>query len=346
MQNRNYGLDIVRAISIWLVLLQHTGVSPGGLKIGALGVEVFFVLSGFLIGQILLREVRKENSFHTLKKFWIRRWFRILPVYYLVLFTKLFFFGPFIGLKILYYVFFLQNNFYGIDFYNVTWSLVVEEWFYIFAPLFLMIAFYFSGHNPVRLLLWLVVFLIAENIFRLGYVLRRDTPFGGVNGNFPFRFDSLFCGVFIAFLRQEVQHVYARMRSVFYFIAGILFIAAYVFYIHSIIAPTDMRDHLIFPRTIGFFIFSISIAITIPFIEQLKFPSDNIAAKIPFHFFTQTSLLTYSIYLIHPLVFPYFISKTSSTFHAALAIVVVYACAFVIYYSFEKPVLKLRERFA
>jgi site-specific recombinase XerD len=56
---RNLGLDIMRAFSIWLVLLQHGGINIRGLaplKIGGIGVEIFFVISGFLIGGILFRD--------------------------------------------------------------------------------------------------------------------------------------------------------------------------------------------------------------------------------------------------------------------------------------------------
>ncbi|MBL0328837.1 MAG: hypothetical protein IPP64_05320 [Bacteroidetes bacterium] len=55
--NRNFGLDLIRVVAISLVLIAHAGItSVYGLKIGGLGVEIFFVLSGFLIGQILIRD--------------------------------------------------------------------------------------------------------------------------------------------------------------------------------------------------------------------------------------------------------------------------------------------------
>ena len=54
----------MRAFSIWLVLIQHGGINIPGLmplKIGGIGVEIFFVLSGFLIGGIIFREIDKKN---------------------------------------------------------------------------------------------------------------------------------------------------------------------------------------------------------------------------------------------------------------------------------------------
>src|ERR1043166_7307885 len=101
---RNFGLDILRAFSIWLVMLQHAGIDIPGmapLKIGTIGVEIFFVLSGFLIGGILFREIGKQRPpLQTLRDFWIRRWFRILPLYYAMLLFKFIFLDHSIGWKI------------------------------------------------------------------------------------------------------------------------------------------------------------------------------------------------------------------------------------------------------
>ncbi|HXC06133.1 MAG TPA: acyltransferase family protein, partial [Bacteroidia bacterium] len=87
------------------MLLQHTGITLFGLtgqvQIGSIGVDIFFVLSGFLIGSILLRDLSTENSLRSIRKFLIRRWFRILPVYYLCLFFKFCFIDHSIGANIL-----------------------------------------------------------------------------------------------------------------------------------------------------------------------------------------------------------------------------------------------------
>jgi peptidoglycan/LPS O-acetylase OafA/YrhL len=106
---------------------------------GTLGVEIFFVLSGFLIGQILLRDFEQGVNFKKLLHFWKRRWIRTIPVYYLVLFLK-FVLAPAIGINIIWYFLFLQNNIYGIDFFGVSWSLVIEEWFYLLIPFGLLIS--------------------------------------------------------------------------------------------------------------------------------------------------------------------------------------------------------------
>ena len=86
---RNFGLDILRAVAIGLVLLAHGLTSATAhsklrvpLATGAFfGVELFFVLSGFLIGGILFRSIAEAGVFTpaALRGFWLRRWFRTLP---------------------------------------------------------------------------------------------------------------------------------------------------------------------------------------------------------------------------------------------------------------------------
>ncbi len=91
-ENRIFGLDLMRAIAIIFVVMGH------GLMLEKAntnfpwirlinGVELFFVLSGFLIGGILIKTFNDKENFgiKTIANFWVRRWFRTLPNYYLIL---------------------------------------------------------------------------------------------------------------------------------------------------------------------------------------------------------------------------------------------------------------------
>lgn len=82
-KQRNFGLDLIRAISIALVIIDHRFDIM--FEIGTVGVQIFFILSGFLIGQILLKDFKNGSNGATILKFWKRRWFRTIPLYYLVL---------------------------------------------------------------------------------------------------------------------------------------------------------------------------------------------------------------------------------------------------------------------
>src|ERR1700754_547977 len=84
-RSRIFGLDVLRALAVLLVFISHAlRFSPLGpqtltrleLYMGFTGVELFFALSGFLIGGILLRESEKKFSAAAVVKFWFRRWMR------------------------------------------------------------------------------------------------------------------------------------------------------------------------------------------------------------------------------------------------------------------------------
>ncbi len=98
-RKRIFGLDIIRAVAIMLVVFSHAlwivpgvkGLIPDMLRLaGVMGVEIFFVLSGFLIGRIVYKLfVSDDFNFNKVKYFWIRRWFRTLPNYYFILIVNI-----------------------------------------------------------------------------------------------------------------------------------------------------------------------------------------------------------------------------------------------------------------
>jgi peptidoglycan/LPS O-acetylase OafA/YrhL len=349
---RNFGLDVMRAFSIWLVLLQHAGISfqeLNPLRIGVIGVEIFFVLSGFLIGGILIKSFDRDTSFNSLKVFWIRRWFRILPLYYAVLLGKFLFIDSSIGSNIFYYIFFLQNNFYGIQFLTVSWSLVIEEWFYIISPIFLLII-YRIKKDKKKIWVEICLFILLVNIARLLFVLFFDRPYEGINSNVPFRLDTLFIGLLLAFLKYYKFPIYDRLRSKKYFFLGIslLFIYLFLFWFWANI-PIYRIDDLLFPRTIGFFVLASTIGLTVPYIENFStYQTTTVIRKIIFGFITYTSILTYAIYLLHTIVYDYLfygiLINLNWPLRFILTILMTYLAAFIIYTFFEKKILEFRNR--
>jgi peptidoglycan/LPS O-acetylase OafA/YrhL len=144
---RIFGLDLMRTIAILMVLSGHClWIYPQDDSLfhqllqlfGFFGVEIFFVLSGFLIGKILYHLYLKDDfSLATVFYFLKRRWFRTFPNYYLVLLINILIAG-FIGQetpKLWRYFFFLQNfKITMLPFFTESWSLSIEEFAYIVLP--------------------------------------------------------------------------------------------------------------------------------------------------------------------------------------------------------------------
>lgn len=141
--DRSFGLDAVRALAVLLVFvahggfvfIEHTGPLKATFVMGYLGVEIFFALSGFLLGGALLDSTASAPQ---VLRFWQRRWARTLPLYYL-----------FLGLNYLIirehgaqptdvpvFAAFLQNLVTPHPgWFQESWSLSIEELFYLAAPL-------------------------------------------------------------------------------------------------------------------------------------------------------------------------------------------------------------------
>ncbi|PZE38654.1 acyltransferase [Curtobacterium sp. MCPF17_031] len=133
-------LDGLRAVSILLVLTIHSHVTQLRVLNGYIGVTVFFVLSGFLITTLLLREADLQGRV-SLRNFYIRRAFRIFPLYYLVLGANIVAVaagfadnpGDF-GQRLVLFLTYL-NEFASPGTFGHSWSLAIEEKFYFVWPL-------------------------------------------------------------------------------------------------------------------------------------------------------------------------------------------------------------------
>lgn len=165
-RRRFANLDGLRFICIAMVLWHHAiPASAQSLQIAArgfLGVDFFFVLSGFLITTLLLRE-RAERGRFSLYNFYIRRILRILPVYFFVVSLVGAYYiildGQTEFLDLLPYYYLFLSNFLTehIPLLGITWSLSVEEQYYMLWPLLLSIL-------PVRLVLPVLIGLVAVNV--------------------------------------------------------------------------------------------------------------------------------------------------------------------------------------
>jgi peptidoglycan/LPS O-acetylase OafA/YrhL len=163
MARRNASLDILRAAAIILVVNCHivsTLKAQGPLTLlqaGGKGVDLFFVLSGWLLGRQLLTELRDAGSID-IRRFWYRRWLRTLPAYFAVLAFTLawqIFVRHNYSVDFSFLVF-AQNYERTLPYFGVSWSLCVEEHFYLAVAPVLLLAFRLPS---ARLLLVPLLFL-------------------------------------------------------------------------------------------------------------------------------------------------------------------------------------------
>ena len=342
--NRVFGLDVIRSISIFLVLLSHSFFIEV-FELGVLGVEIFFVLSGFLIGQILIRDFTNGISLSKITDFWKRRWFRTLPMYYLILLFK-FILDHSLGYKAIVYLFFLQNNFVGITLFPISWSLVIEEWFYLTLPIFIFFVFR-KGFTKTKFSWFLIAIIIGELLLRTGWVLYSNRNYEAIRGNFPFRFDSLVFGVLLAHIKLNYKEVYQKLTSFLVFLPATVVVLALSIALGKLGGYNSYANSVVWTRTIWFTLTSMSIVFTIPFFERNTFVNGLAKYKILFLFFTWTSIFTYGIYLIHFDVFHIPLPDViinNVFFKTIVQYAMVYAIAATLYFTFESRMTKLRDR--
>ncbi|MBI3382756.1 MAG: acyltransferase [Aquabacterium sp.] len=174
------GLDFLRALAVLFVLADHSGVIPEGIPNvmnGAIGVEIFFVLSGFLITWMLLGDIEKQGRIH-LGDFYRRRFARLMPVFYtyvllgmaaLYLTHKTIPWGA-VGTSLVY----VLNYYQGLHgaqthFLSHCWSLAVEEQFYFLWPFALMLMLR-AGHRLDKSIAVIVlcVWIYRAALYQLG----------------------------------------------------------------------------------------------------------------------------------------------------------------------------------
>ena len=338
--NRVFGLDLMRAMAIAMVLCSHIlwiyNPNDGMIRqlfalFGFLGVEFFFVLSGFLIGRILYKIYIKEDF--TIKSafgFLKRRWFRTLPNYYLVLLINIIItisLGYSMPNLELYFVF-LHNGFSKMStFFPESWSLSVEEWAYIILPFSLLLfSVLVKPKNKKSFFLILTLLLIALFIsFKIVYQFNTKTTNldewnVSLKSVMIYRLDAIFMGVLCAWLSINYSKIWTEFRLPSAIIGSFIMLFMYFGMGYLQILPTT------FPfvwNVIYLPLASLSIAFFVPFFSQLE-TSISIVKK-PIVFISKTS---YSIYLLHYSVilqlFMLFVDREKSTLLQLHLITVLY----------------------
>ena len=205
---RNKRLDILRCIAVLLVIFTHGGgaIWPGLAHRGWVGVDLFFVLSGFLISGLLFSEYKTRGSI-SFKRFFVRRGLKIYPAFYLYLFLTCLIsaivfktVGP--VAHVLSEVFFVQNYCHGV--WDHTWSLAVEEHFYILLPVLLLFMVKISGPgqgNPFYAIprIFVVVAVLCPAFRAVSVCFGTPNYRTAITASHA-RMDALFFGVLLGYL--------------------------------------------------------------------------------------------------------------------------------------------------
>lgn len=364
-KKRNIGLDIARTLAILLVLFSHTlwigdhypKVVKAAMQLsGTAGVEVFFIISGFLIGKIVWREILKEDfSFSDIKYFLFRRWFRTFPNYYLLLFVNVFVWYFIYGElpeKIYRYVFYIQNvTDTSLPFYRVSWSLAVEQFSYIIGPFLLygLIRLFPRKNRDAFYLLVTVFIIVVFTLTKVYFYFNKEVANifewnESIRKVLVYRLDAVYWGFLLRYFYNKYSHWMHRHDRVLLWTGLFIFI-----FLNIIRVPLGITVE----QTPGFMIIaylgihSLGIAITIPYLVRVE-----IKSKLLVKFFVTISLISYSLYLLHytiilhslKTIFPSEALQGLSLWaYTFLYWGITILFSYLLYKYFEKPLTDLRD---
>jgi len=364
--SRLFGLDFLRAIAISLVVLSHctfllfpeaTSIVLDVIRLlGAVGVDLFFVLSGYLIGGILLKLIASnQTKFKDLFAFWKRRWFRTLPNYFLILILNillLLVLGKEGVDNVYLYIPFLQNFItQHPDFFTEAWSLSIEEYAYLLLPLLLYCSFFvFKKSNAKKVFLVATIITIAILfMFKVYYTLNTEVViYRAWSGTFRkvvvYRLDSIYFGFLLIYVSSQFPNWFVNCKNqllaVGIFIFGVLHIAIFWFQLLP-------QTHLAFYTLFYLQILILSLGLTFPYFSNMKYKG----FWKPLVYYISTR--SYAIYLVnYSLVLltiqHYFEIEDFSILQKCVVLIVYFVLTLgiseLIYKWFEQPILKFRDK--
>jgi peptidoglycan/LPS O-acetylase OafA/YrhL len=345
-------LDLLRAIALMLVLGRHKFGSTFWDHVGWIGVDLFFVLSGFLVGGLLFSEYQKKGKID-FKTFFIRRGLRVyLPFYLLILVTVIvqFFLAGFVDIRrVLAEVLFVQNYFPGL--WNHTWYLGVDQQFYLGLAIALSLMCRFSPNqqNPFQSIIPLFMGISTLLLLLQGWTA-LVVPYHITTHIFPthLRLDSPLFGVVIAyyyhFHHAALTHwVTSHLTAIFWGSWALLFPAMVLTDDHFFMHTLGIK--LLYLGFGGLLLFTLYWQPKLPeSVEQVINPAIATVGAIGLH--------SYSIYLWHMPVARWG-SQLLKTFVPYPVHYMVEFCLYIIGSIFlgvvlshlvEIPILKLRDK--
>lgn len=355
-RKRVFGLDFLRAFAIFCVVQGHAERILFDTPLDRFtdmpvphGVDIFFVITGFLIGKSFITHLERHDNHISASKtltFYIRTALRILPNYLFILIINYILVqfhvieGDTQAFPLWRFATFTQNLFTPFwGFYWESYSLPVQWWFYICFPLLLTLFSLFA--KPRKYLPWLcLVFIAASIAFRLSVSDQVHDRFGWdiwIRKTVASRTDNIYIGVLAAWMMCYYPKQWER-HAVASFIIGVALFSA----------------TRIIPHTLGTFYYDVmyltisalAIALWLPILSKWKSYKTRWGG-----FISRISVLSYSMFLTNLLLlqvlehsFPRFASRYAVAY--PIYWLLVFVAAYILYVCVEKPFVRLRERIA
>jgi peptidoglycan/LPS O-acetylase OafA/YrhL len=342
LNDRVVALDLLRGVAACAVAIPHFFVywGSGGIfteGISIVAVEVFFVLSGFVLGpQILL--ILDGTVKRALLIFLVRRWMRTIPAYIVALILVSTIFSELGSGDFWRYSLYIQNLFgqhNKLDYYPVAWSLSVEEWFYVIFPLFILASSRLSAKRSVAYYAAVATLFIAlVTMGRVGFA--GETSWGStVRRVVVFRLDSVAYG-FLLYL--VTQYLPAR-RRLWWPVGGLLFCATSIFILLQLVENSGVARAIYPLIAAGFGAFSILVFLKLD--RHCQGPMVRRVSEV-------SGKLSYSIYLFH-LICIYVVKAALGSSPFVVQFIAYFIGTAIIAtmssYLFEQPILLLRPKY-
>jgi peptidoglycan/LPS O-acetylase OafA/YrhL len=355
MHKHVYGLDLMRAVAVSLVVFQHGalffficyGTPVIWTKTGMIGVTLFFALSGYLIGGLLLDLGEALREPGVAARFWLRRAIRTLPNYFLFIGVNVAFWYLFQRARgypsplplVPRYVFFLQN-FASVQnwFFAESWSLSVEEWFYLLFPLGLFLGLRLLK-VPFGRLYWILsgTMVVLPLVLR-GLTLSQEDWARGITKVVIYRPDSIAMGLAAVALSRKFPEAWSRL-GIPAALGGIALLAASFLYMGR-----GDPDHSSLARVFLPFAVNLGCALLLPWASTCM----SLGGRATNEAVRGVARWSYSLYLVNLMVSSTVLSHMQFHYGTAVGIisyvVVCLGASAAIYHLFEAPILRWRDR--
>jgi len=337
-RKRNFGLDITRAMAIGFVVMSHAVGNIFGNTTGVywyiayLGVDLFFALSGFLIGGILIRYCSVQDHYLTpgsAWKFLVRRWFRTVPLYLIIMATVFFierwiFHNPrSFDWK---YLLWLQSwSGPRPGFFGISWSLCVEEWFYAtFAAGLSLFSLIMKGPLKQKIFVFILIYIGSFAVIRSIYAPQDYTTYTST----IFRLDTIGYGVLMAYIYHYHQYVFRKFVYGWVLLGLILSLTG----IYFLFSKIYMNFYYVCTGT-GL---AILVGVMAILFEHTR----------PHSFIVLLSKISYSMYLLNLNIILLILAfvKMSAFLQLGLSLLCIVLFSMVTYRFIEKPFLRFRDK--